>query len=740
MVEISFEKLSRFERKDEPCAVAIPLATGVLSDPAGIALVDQGKSLPVQTAVSSRWPDGSVKWLNLDFQTELPGNAGKRLTLGFEGGKPVEPAQSVQVTPSNGGLLIETGELTAGLNGPGESGIFGAVNGEGFNFPKGSLKGPAIYDAAGEWIAVIDERGWQILKGGPLVVSVKAGGKHHHRTGKSLLDFEIEITAFAGKPWLQVDYRIIHRETAPEIQLTGMELSYVHDPQENMEIGTRLATSNYRSFIQTGDGEQTLQKTIDAEYMLYDMNEHIPETFYGTFWADWRQPQVGGLCLTLYQAYQNFPKSLAVGKAGLVAGILPQGSSLILLQGMAKTHRMFLHFHGTDTPESELNVRSLQFQLPDRGALQPEVYKCAGVLEDVFVSKPVDWVERSLVNMADNRARAYGILAWGDAPDLGYTEQGRGKGRLVWTNNEYDFPHAAMLMYVKTGERRFMDYVLVAAQHLMDVDVCHYHEDPLRYQGQITHSAWHVTGKVSPCHEWVEGLLDFYHLTADNRALETAIGIGENVIRLLAQPRYHAEGGINARETGWALRSLVALYRETHDEKWLEPAEMIVEHFETWKATYGGWLSPYTDHTVVRVPFMIAVAVNSLMRYYRVRPQERIKTMIIDAVTDLVDNCLQDNGVFYYKELPSLRRNGTNTLILEALAYAYEFTGEKHFLQVGLATFNLAMRSSGGYSGYKQIREDAVLFGSSDGPKRFAQAFYALAYYYRTAVQAGVVG
>ena len=44
--------------------------------------------------------------------------------------------------------------------------------------------------------------------------------------------------------------------------------------------------------------------------------------------------------------------------------------------------------------------------------------------------------------------------------------------------------------------------------------------------------------------------------------------------------------------------------------------------------------------------------------------REDIKQMLIRAIDDIVENCTLDNGLFYYKELPSLSRNGNNTCLL----------------------------------------------------------------------------
>ena len=740
MIELTFEKLSRFHRLAEPCSIAVPFPSGVIHDPAGVIICDDGRPIPVQLQVTAKWPNNSIKWLLIDFQADLPGNVQKSFELVLDSKERPIPEKVVSIRDHNkDGLLIDTGELEVELNGPGADHIFGQIMQAGLIYKKGSFVGPSIKSSDGtEWAAEIGQTGWEVIKPGPLVVKVQAQGKHRNKSGEYLLDFEIEITAFAGKPWLQLDYRIIHREKIDELLLEEISFGFRDQSGEEQIVKTALATSNYLSEIQTGTGEEKLTSLIDSDYLIYNANEHIPETFYGTYWADWQSSDSRGICITQYQAYQNFPKSFEVDQEGIYTGILPKGCRLQLLQGVSKTHRLLLHFHQAEADFESVNCRSLQFQLPDRPSLSPNVYRDAGVLENIYVTEKVDWVERSFINMADARVRAYGMLNWGDAPDAGYTSQGRSNGNLVWTNNEYDLPHAAMLLYAKTAERRFLDYLLVSAQHLMDVDICHYSEDPLRYQGQITHSGRHVTGEVFPCHQWVQGLLDYYHLTGNYRALELALGIGENVIRQLAQPRYQGEGGINARETGWALRTLVALYQETYDQKWLERCERIVDHYEIWQKRYGGWLAPYTDHTLIRVPFMIAIAVNSLIRYYWVVPQLRIKRMIIAAVRDLVANCRLENGLFYYKELPSLRRNGGNPLILEALAHAYEFTGEVSFLEAGLPTFKLFAGVSRSFPGAKQKREDSVVQSGGVGPKMFAQAFPALAYYYRVAVEAGI--
>ena len=326
--------------------------------------------------------------------------------------------------------------------------------------------------------------------------------------------------------------------------------------------------------------------------------------------------------------------------------------------------------------------------------------------------------------MADGRNQGLGMMHWGDGPDHGYTQQGRGKGELVWTNNEYDFPHAMFLLYAKTGERRFRDVACVAAQHWIDVDFCHYSDDPLKMGGQPIHTAGHVTGGVTPSHEWTEGLLDYYHMTGKREAREKAISIADNMIRHLESPKFSRAGGQQARETGWAMRGLIAVYIETKEEKYLDACRRIAEQFIEWKEKWGAFLAPYTAHTLVRVPFMISIAINALHRYYTATGDDRIPPLIVEEMRDLLDHCVMPDGRFFYKELPSLQRRAGGPREMEAVCHAFEHSGDKRFLEHA-AHMMKSTRPSGSRSGKRIVKDlvgDTVLFDGS-GPKSFA-SFY----------------
>lgn len=738
MTSLYFEKLSMYERIEEPCTVAVPYPQSALADCSTAAVKDGERAVPTQTKATALWPDGSVKWLLAHFLADLPGNSGKRFTLVPEGEAPA-PTNPATAEMRNGAVVIRTGAIVVELAGPGEAGLFRSTR-IASDEPSHAIAGPTIRDEANRsFDCKISSDGWRILEQGPVRCAAEARGKHYSAADECRFDFVARVYAYAGKPWLTIEYQIINKEAEPSQTLHAAEL-FIHSSNDTKRDAARIAINRTEQSgtLVVGSGEDRLSHRFTADNIKAEFLEDIPETFDGTFWADMTDSAKGGIAVTLFQAKQNFPKSLNVTTEQLTVGLIPPEQPVTMLQGMSKTHRFQLHLHGAEESLEQINVRSLQFQLPDQPIVETAAYERSGFVEALPADQKLTWVERAFYRMADGRAKTYGMLHWGDAPDRSYTNQGRGNGDWVWVNNEYDLPHAAMLLFARSGRRRFLDYMLRGVEHWKDVDIVHYSEDPLRYQGQVMHSGWHATGEVKICHQWTEGLLDYYHVTGDESALAAAIGIGENVRRNFDTPRYQTEGGSSARESGWALRSLGALYNETYDEKWLEAADRIVDHFAAWKQKFGAWLQPGAGHLAFRAVFMIAIAVNSLMRYYRIRPQERIKQMIVDAMEDLLEHCyVEDTGMFYYKEAPSTQRLHSNPIVLEALSYAYEFTGDVKYLEAGEATFQEALKQIAGssVSAEREISGDAVIFWGTS-PKQFAQYYYPLFYYYRTAVNA----
>lgn len=728
MIELFFERLSNFKRR-EPVTAAIPYKKGTVKCVDNLVVNDGESDVISQNTATAKWDDGSVKWALVKFFAEMDGVNDRKYFLRNDENKSNERTEDeISVEIKEDVTVIDNGMIRVGLNQKGN--IFKFIKRGNDEYLEDDIIGPFLNKS---YRARLTES-FQIIENGAVSIIAEGKGSHFDENGNSLIDFVIDIQLFKGCDWLKLDYRIINRQKCESVELSSLEMVIKKAGKNRLTAGR----SNYRTKFT--ESEEEIYEEITANNLIYEANEHFPEVFYGTFFGDISNEN-GGVCATIFQAQQNFPKAFEITKDRLRIQLIPEKSDINIkyYRGMAKNHTIFLHFHDENADKNDINLRSLQFQLPDRPVISSDVYKNSGVFPDFFLEndEKISDIESVFIKKTDTRGKAYGILHWGDGADMHYTRQGRGNGRLVWINNEYDFPHTAMLMYAKNTDRRFLDYLLVSARHWMDIDVCHSSDDAIRQGAQIIHSADHISGEVEISHEWVEGLFDYYHMTGERFAYNTAIEIGYNIKRNLALEKYHKDGEINARETGWALRALVALYMETNDDVWLEEADFIVGHFESWERKYGRWLAPYTDHMQIRVPFMISIAVGSLMRYYNIKADEKIKGMILRAVDDMIENSLLDTGLFYYKEMPSLNRLGNNTTVLEALSAAFNFTGDKKYITAGIQTFkSYVAEATGNYSLSKSVFEDAVVL-SGVSAKSIAQSYYPVAAFYTAAVRAG---
>lgn len=793
-MEIIFDKLYRYDRRVQS-TIAIPVKEGELYNLDEVQIFQKGKVVPIQKKVTSRYADGSIRYMFLRFLANLPANQREILHCSFHSKEKAEK-MDLSYEKITKGWKIRNRFFTAEIQNQ-TNHLFSYLKTENKVYRAEQFVGPYLKDGNGrEYDAKFGE--WTIKEEGDLYIRIGCKGVAKPRILEESIEQPIYFTChldfYTESPDVEVAFRLINttenllhiaslgfallsskgtgigteqqadfslsNQEEKEADSTGcgdrIESVYQNEiyqttgikelPSIEAEIGTDtirtcVGRSNYKTNFLIGKNGKAVDLIVDADSLIQEANEHYAEVFYGTFFAD-RTEADGGVSATIYQAQQNFPKAVKADQTGIFIMLVPEGVNHVEMEsGMSREQKFLLHFHSAEESLIEIDHQSLLYQMKDKPYIRPEVFRDAKVMPDIFVEpqKQKAEVEIALIGKCDGHGRSYGMMCWGDTPDMNYTTQGRGKGMLVWGNNEYDFPHACAMQYARTGERRFFDYMLVAAQHWMDVDVCHYSKNPLEIGGQWEHTRRHVKDGVMVCsHEWVEGLLDYYHFTGDERGYQTAIGIGENVLALLETPMYQTAGESNARETGWALRTLVALYIETHNKKWLKKCDWIVQQFFIWKKEYGEWLAPYTDNTSVRVGFMISVAVGSLMRYNRIVPSEELKKLLLDAVDDLVEHAMLPCGLFYYKELPSLNRLGSNTLLLEALTIAYELSGNTDYLLYGKLTFERAIREAiPSTGGAKRHIEDAVLTNGA-ATKGFAQSFLPITLYYAALVKEGI--
>ena len=76
-------------RRTAPVSASVPFARGALGTPAVWVAAPEGRPVPAQTTVLERWPDGSVRWLLVDFLADVGPHA--HTTFVLHAGDPPKP-------------------------------------------------------------------------------------------------------------------------------------------------------------------------------------------------------------------------------------------------------------------------------------------------------------------------------------------------------------------------------------------------------------------------------------------------------------------------------------------------------------------------------------------------------------------------------------------------------------------------------------------------------------------------
>jgi len=698
-----FEKISKFDRT-EPVSFAVPFAAGECPDQGAFRLTDGDAAVPCQTKVTGTWPDGSVKWLFVRALVKLPGNASKTMRFELDAARPApapEVAAAVSENP-DGSLSVDAGRLAL------------TVPAEGFWPVRDvTLDGKAIWDADpfrglrakfGE--VNFDSRELEVKlsveESGPLCAVVNIDAAHPDDDVPGLRG---RLLFWAGLPGFTASFTLTNRSRKLGAVTPVGEWSLELEPAGSAPL-LRVNQACYRDNVQSDRDPLALR--FDAAWWQTNTTEHQFDCFAHNSWADW-QGERGGVLLSLRHATQNFPSGYVAepGRLAVEMSPPPGGEPLEWFAGVAKTHEVLFHFHGPEQCDEELGVRAVQFQMPDRPSLEMERYGTSRAWPERIFEGPVSRkVMAFFSGIADMRPGALGVFNFGDEPDPGYTNQGRGRAdadeteRLVWLNNEYDLAHHLFLFYARTGERRFLDYALTSARHWMDVDIIHSDVGPERRGGHIAHCRRHAAdSSVYPSHQWVQGLFDAWHMTGDPRARELAVGVADNVAWQTENRGYLEPGNASTREMGWALRCMLNAWLETGEEKYFQVGCRIESLFADWGNGGGELLAPYTVHSEPRAVFMNALTAVSLARWSIGTGRELGGKIAVAVADDLIENGMTQWAQPYYKELPSVKRISAGTVLIELGAFAFALTAERKYLESLLPALEAALTSSGYHLG-----------------------------------------
>ena len=249
--------------------------------------MQDGEKRPVQTQVTSRWEDGSVRWLHVCFQADFRANRAQDCFLAS--GKEAEPYPAGRVqTLESGKDTVASHGFSAVLSPEGSDVLLKQVVFREKELPY-RFPCPQLRERTREGIRTYRSRvvSWKRIWEGPLAASYECLLDLEPENGKKHLKAEAVLHFWGGKPWMELEYRLINTSDEPlDIASLCWKISESREntgaESEPDKVRTMTGISNYRTSFQVSETGEQVSVLADADLVMNTANEHFAEVFFGT--------------------------------------------------------------------------------------------------------------------------------------------------------------------------------------------------------------------------------------------------------------------------------------------------------------------------------------------------------------------------------------------------------------------------------------------------------------------------
>ena len=723
-VELRAYEPANVDRRRFPLTVGVPFAPGALSadDPIAIENIDGGLR-PVQKRVMETHGDGSVRWLLVDYQADMKPlrfNACK-LHVGRDAPQP-EADNRIETCDEGDLLVIENGVLELQVDRSRCQPLV-SVKRNGEIVSEGGLDFRITSDKGIDFHALNDDEAMFALEEhGPLRTSMTWKGSHKDTKGNGHFDFEVRLTVYAGQSFVRVDHIFTNRLDDPVTHLKQLVVRlpyqmkgerqyaaaggfwhYTMHPSDNPLRLEIYEAGDYR--VLGGDGSIIKDKRPRGSFTKNSMG-----------WVD-VSTNDQGVMLAGKAFWQNYPKAIDAGEDAIDCYLIPdRGDGFDVPRGMAKMHTFYPCFHRGRSEELDPCHLAANMHRWPQPAAPAQYYEETGAFWDYFSYYPEKYPRLEVAireffepdphnkMVTPPVSRAFGLKHYGDFVQLRSEEQGHAPEQWVvgpdpdapdtyYHNNEYDTAHVLAMMFLRTGDMTKWWTAEAHAQHTMDIDTCHHavsaapdemlHDWRVLINCQYRHCYQHVGGIQKPdetrhvagegSHTFAEGLLDYYRLTGERRALDIATNYARHLALMINELGY--SWSIN-RSAGWGLLVLGGVYDIRPEPEIKKAAERLIE------LSMDDKRADLDDRNVF-------LFLRGACKWHRASGSEKARQFI----TELTDRSLCQNqseeGLVFYGAWPEFQRHVwpmVGYANLETLAYCYDLTGDRKYIDAGVAT------------------------------------------------------
>jgi len=676
MTEISVPIIVRNTVKESvhraPVSAGIPFKKGALRNASGLTLADSER-MPValQAQCLSKWPDGSCRWILLDFEAEVKSGATASFALSQGVATPL-PDSPVHVTETATGVGFTNGLIRLHVDKGAECAMLSTADGRTTAqiVPILEIGAPSKRITSK---TVIDR--FEVYACGPVRGAVSLYGRRIYSDGAEG-PWSQRIELFAGSHYTRIEDTFVYAHlpgthAQPQNPVALWKLS--------ARTGGKSATLEVESLVPDEESEGLVVTDDSVAFWgidtPLDLSRHTDELLVGE--------DTQGIALGL-------------GKSCAAAfGLVPKGAT------------------------------KSRLKRPLRGVwahTQPRVYADSGALGDFAAETPGKFVEteeglKQILGFwlwwQDNDPKGsfdkgpwHGLLDWGDW-QLRYTDRKGNptgwpyyEGRYGWDCNEMDTTLMLWNAFFHTGRPEYRRAAVAMSRHTMDVDMTNvdyrryalpeWVYDPHSYEGAPwkegqdrmmglntiglgrRHNVQHWGNGVGDTrHTWNGGVMMYYYTTGNRRACDAAIAMADMHMQRM--------WGYACGEYSLSLWCIYNAWQLTGNSKYLDEFRYRLSVIAKLRLPDGG-IPPHLDFDKqVGYP-----EVDGPHGYVEGLAMDYFANALIDYYADTGDTLAKELLLGVARAFIATEPKRGNTLhnldLLRLLAWAYLETNEAQFL------------------------------------------------------------
>ncbi len=689
-IPLTVSELTDSARQNWPVTSGVPFAQGKLASADDIQITDdRGKVIPAQFDVTSRWHDGSIKWITCDFAADTKTDGSTAVYYLVTG-------RNLKKTAGNGAyekLKIKAVEVLKQC-------VSTIVLADGQTL-RSQMSKPEVETA------------------GPIRVSVKAEGDYLKTDKSPLFRWRCHVTAF-NSGLVRVRWTIGNNkidQVTTSVQRADWSLA------SNKLSGAPVLSDGSaakKDLVIVQDLEKHASVTIDGK-------KTDRERIDGFFVC-------GDTAIKASSFWQTWPKGFTFHKDQFRFDILPAlPTANYPPKGWDTPSELFEHFYwyknGNYLFKRGLEICSEVWLATDKALVQNGKKLNAWLEHPLFAAAPCKYYceTKAFGNINPKRPGKFETYEKAFEDSFANLEKGRqkrgeygwmnfgdwfGERSWNWGNNEYDLSYLMAEQFARTGNTAYIKRGLEMAEHYTTVDFCAYHWKKNARELVYAHSTGHVGGFIEQGDPRIADLKKFvanlkggqdasgghaFHpgnylmgcLTGEKRILEVAqIACWNQATWYTPSYRISIE-----RAAGWALSNAVYSYNFTNNPFYLNAAKIYYEVIAETQNPVTGCFDLRQDQTECDCPdkkehrggkaFAVGVLLHALARYYETSNDPKVKETIVRCADWLLDYSWNEakNGFRYKTGCPKYADSGRYSIIVsEGIAFATEVSGNPRYI------------------------------------------------------------